>query len=166
MSICIQGRNHVYIAIGLELIWSRFVYSNYLYVHVKDQRCQVYEWYVIPKSCNEMSCNVMWSHECHAKSCKVMQGKQAGWDTHLLCQFYSPVTVFHLYSGFFRRLDRSSCLPQVVSGIQIGLFMLFLPETQSLFPGHFRNPLPSNIGFAQLMNTKGHGLRIQIEATW
>ena len=45
------------------------------------------------------SCKVM---QGHAKSCKFMQG----WVTHQLSQFYPPVTTFHLYSGFFRWLER------------------------------------------------------------
>ena len=70
--------------------------------------------------------------QSHAKSCKIMQCmqvKQAGWVTHLLGQFYSPVATFHLYSGLFRWLERNGCLPPAVSEIQIGVFMLFLPET-------------------------------------
>ena len=44
-----------------------------------------------------MSCKVI---QCHARSCRVMQciqGKQAGWITHLLDQFYPPVVTFRLY---------------------------------------------------------------------
>ena len=40
------------------------------------------------------------------KISKGRKGKQAGWVIHLLCQFYSPVITFHLYSGFFRQLER------------------------------------------------------------
>ena len=61
------------------------------------------------KSCNVMqSCNLMQSHAISCKVMQCMQGKQAGWVTHLLSQFYSPVTTFRLYSGFFRYSCHSS----------------------------------------------------------
>ena len=80
---------------GRDPTQSTFVYRNHLYVN--DLRCQVYEWYVIQKPCNVYS----------------SKGKQAGWVIHMLGQFYSPVATFRMYSGFFRWLERSGCLPQV-----------------------------------------------------
>ena len=132
------------IAMGRDPTQSTFVYSNHLYVNDRSKY---------------MSGMFMRSH---AKSCIVMQcmqGKQAGWVTHLLGQFYSPVAMFFLYSGFFRWLEWSGCLPQMVSGIQIGLLCCFFRK-RSLLAGHFRNLISSNIGFAQVVNMKGRGLRI------
>ena len=56
----------------------------------------------------------------HATSRKAIQRHakfKASQVTHQLGRLYSPVATFRLYSGFFRRLGRGGCLPQVVSGI-------------------------------------------------
>ena len=70
-------------------------------------------------------CGVCMQRPCNV--CKV--GREVGSYTCSV-NLTLPVVTFHLYSGFIRQLDRGDRLhvPQVVSGAQVGLLILFLLE--------------------------------------
>ena len=66
--------------------------------------------------------------------------------------------MFHLCSGFLRRLEGSGHLPQVVSGAQVDSLYCISSGNDLQFAEHFRNPIFPGVNYAPFMMDTRRGV--------
>ena len=141
-----------------NVIWlsTRLFMATYLYV--KDRRMCVSSALVV-YCFKVMQCEVMHGHtpsckvmQRHARSWKVMQGKV---ESHsILVNFTLLLRSFDCIQAFLGNWREMVVYHRWSPKFRLSFLCCFFWK-QSLFAGHFTNPISLSISFAQLVNAKG-----------